>query len=378
LCADVPIGVLLSGGIDSSLVCWAMAKLNANIKAFTVAAPGDEQDETAAAQETARILGLPHEIVPLPQSRPALIDELVEAYSEPFASYSAQALLLVSRAVRNSATVLLTGDGGDDVFIGYPFMRNAWLAQQTANRVPAPAARLWAAARVAVPSSGPFRRIRRFLDYSTAGLSAHAGAHDGLPWFEQHSLLGERLNGVRLRQRELEPSFDSARRLLTDVLDYHRKMHFTSEFMQKVDGGTMYHSLEARSPFLDQRIWEFAAGLPFDVRMHDGQLKAILREIVRRRIGPRVAARKKQGFTVPVERWLAERWSSSLDELRGSTLLEREGWIRPGRLSSQVDQAMKNRFAPLQLWYLLVLERWLQRSTQAQRSTTGLPAAAAL
>src|SRR5690606_1331136 len=124
--ADVPIGVLLSGGIDSTLVCWAMAKLNANIKAFTVAAPGDEQDEAAAAQETAQILGLPHEVVPLPQSRPALIDELVEAYSEPFAPYSAQALLLVSRAVRNSATVLLTGDGGDDVFIGYPFMRNAW------------------------------------------------------------------------------------------------------------------------------------------------------------------------------------------------------------------------------------------------------------
>ena len=365
LSADVPIGVLLSGGIDSTLVCWAMSQLNANIQSFTMAAPGDVQDETAAARETARILGIPHRSVPLPDSGPALIEEMVEAYSEPFAAYSAQGILLVSRAVKDSATVLLTGDGGDDIFLGYPFMRNAWLAQQTARKLPAVGSALWGVLRNVVPGVGPLRRLRNFADYSTAGLSAHATAHDGLPWFVQRSMLGERLRDVSLRHRELEPSFDSARNLLSEVLDYHRRLHFTSEFMQKVDGGTMYHAIEARSPLLDSKIWEFAGSLPFETRFHNGQLKSILREIVRRRVGEAVAVRKKQGFTVPVERLLAGKWSSELNRLKGTTLLEREGWIRRGQLAGAVEEAVRRGSAPLQLWYLLILERWLQRGKPA-------------
>jgi asparagine synthase (glutamine-hydrolysing) len=139
------------------------------------------------------------------------------------------------------------------------------------------------------------------------------------------------------------------------------KLHFTSEFMPKVDGGTMYHGLEARSPFLDQRLWEFAASLPPELHFHGGSLKAILREIVRRRVGENVANRRKKGFTVPVERWLAERWAGALDDLTGKTELERQGWIRPGSLAGPVREARERGLVPTQLWYLLVLEKWLQR-----------------
>jgi asparagine synthase (glutamine-hydrolysing) len=362
LCADVPLGVLLSGGIDSTLICWAMAKLNANIEAFTMAAPGDVQDEAGAARETAQILGIPHRVVPLPEQRLTLLDELTEAYSEPFAPFSALGVLLVSQAVRSSATVLLTGDGGDDVFLGYPFMSNAWLAQQTARRLPPGTPQLWRGVRSLVPAAGPLRRVKNFLEYATSGISAYARAHDGLPWFHQRSMLGERLGDAALRHRQMEPSFDSAQRLLTDVLDYHQRLHFTSEFMQKVDGGTMYHALEARSPLLDHQIWEFAASLPYETRFHGGQLKAVLREIVRRRVGESVASRKKQGFTVPVERWLAGKWSHELDRLKGSTLLESNGWIAPGRLEPAVAEALRNGRVPLQMWYMLAFERWLERS----------------
>ena len=361
LCADVPLGVLLSGGVDSTLICWAMAKLNANITAFTVAARGDAEDETAAAQATARKLGIDHRVVPLPESRPTLIDEMVEAYSEPFASHSAQGILLVSQAVKPSATVLLTGDGGDDVFLGYPFMQNAWTAQRLARRLPRFAPGLWNAIRPAVPPVGVLRRARSFLDFSTAGLSGHARAHNGLPWFESRNFFGERLRGARLGSREMEPSFESARNLLAGVLNYHRKMHFTSEFMTKVDAGTMYHAIEARSPLLDQHLWEFAASLPFELRFQGGQLKAVLREIVRRRVGQDVAVRRKQGFTVPVERWLANRWSSALSGLTGATLLEKEGWVAPSRLRPAVERAKANGLVPVQIWNLLVLERWLER-----------------
>lgn len=373
LVADVPIGALLSGGVDSGLVCWAMKKLNANVKAFTVGMPGDPSDETAAARQTAAFLGIAHEVVELPRGGPALLDEIVDAYSEPFGSQSAQAMLLVSRAVKSRATVLLTGDGGDDVFFGYPFFRNAWLAQRAAARLPDAAAPLWRATRPLIPASGPLKRMRSFLDFATEGLRGHALAHDGLPYYEQRGILGDRFRGAVLTQRMLEPSMNSARRLLFDVFAYHRKMHFTSEFMPKVDGATMYYSLEARSPFLDQEIWEFAATLSPQVRFQNGALKAVLREIARRRLGPAAAERPKQGFSVPVERWLAERWGGALNELKGNTLLQQGGWIQPGALSRAIDDALANKSVPTQLWYVLVLEKWLNRQTTSVGQVAHLP-----
>jgi asparagine synthase (glutamine-hydrolysing) len=362
LISDVPIGVLLSGGIDSALVCWAMRERNANIKAFTVRAPDDPSDESAAAARTAHALGIAHEIVDMPEAHFSL-DALVAAYSEPFACQSAQAMLWVSEAVKRRATVLLTGDGGDDVFLGYPFFRNAWLAERLANRLPDAAPAVWRKVRGMFPASGPARRLRSYLDYATGGLGAHVGAHDGLPYYEQRAILGERLAGRELAQRRIPLSLESARRLLSDVFGYHRRMHFLSEFMPKVDGGTMHYAIEARAPFLDQKIWGFAAALPPEVRFHGGRLKAVLREIVRRRVGPEVAFRKKQGFTVPVESWLAERWSGMLGRLRERTLLEEDGWVRPGSLEAPLRDAAGKRLVPVQLWRLLVLEHWLEKQS---------------
>ena len=124
----------------------------------------------------------------------------------------------------------------------------------------------------------------------------------------------------------------------------------------------MYYAIEARSPFLDQRLWESAAGMPFSVHLRGGELKAVLRELVRRRVGPEVAARRKQGFTVPVERWLATSWKPQLERLSGGgSLLELEGWIAPGKLGAAVQKAVGRGRAPLQMWSLIVLEQWLQQ-----------------
>jgi asparagine synthase (glutamine-hydrolysing) len=360
LISDVPIGVLLSGGIDSALVCWALRKLNSDVKAFTMSAPNDVSDESAAAAHTAQALGIPHEIVRMSDTSFSL-DQMTEAFGEPFSCSSAQAMLWVAHSVKQAATVLLTGDGGDDVFLGYPFFQNAWYAQSTGRHLPGVAAGAWRLARRMVPPAGPVRRARNFLDYATGGLGAHIRAHNGLPYFERHAMLGDRLQGRHLPLRQIPPSAEAGRRLLSDVFDYHREIHFTSEFMPKIDGSTMYYALEARAPFLDQKIWEFAAALPPGVRFHGGTPKAVLREIVRRHMGPEIASRRKQGFTVPSERWLAERWSGMLDRLRGDTLLERQGWVRRGALDAPLREAFGRRWVPVQLWHLLVLEHWLER-----------------
>jgi asparagine synthase (glutamine-hydrolysing) len=360
LVSDVPIGALLSGGIDSTLVCWALSKLNADIRAFTVGTPGDQDDETEQAREIANILGIPHQIVHLDTDQPPPLDELTGAYSEPFASTSALGMLRVSRAVKPNATVLLTGDGGDDVFLGYSFFHNAWRAQKLARRLPPGSPLLWAAARPIAQQVPALRRGANFLDYTTGGIGAYARVRLGIPFFEERGLLGEALRGGQVAHRQMPASFASARRLVADVFQFHRRMHFTSEFMTKVDGGTMYYSLEARAPFLDQAIWEFAARLPPPIHFQGGQLKAVLREIVRRRVGPQVAFRAKQGFTIPAERWLASKWSGQLKALKDNTLLASQGWMEQKALSTTVDGALAHNEVPKQLWYALVLESWLR------------------
>lgn len=190
------------------------------------------------------------------------------------------------------------------------------------------------------------------------GLGSYARVRDGLPFFEQRDLFGEQLINRRLAQRQVASSFASARHLLAEVFAYHRRTEFIGEYMPKVDGGTMYYALEARSPFLDHKLWEFAAALPPTIRFHGGRLKSVLREIVARHVGPDVAYRAKRGFTIPAERWLLTQWRGSFEQLRSQTRLESQGWIKKGRISAEVESALQAGAVAKQLWYLLVLENW--------------------
>jgi asparagine synthase (glutamine-hydrolysing) len=363
--ADVPVGALLSGGIDSSLVCWATAKLGADFTAYTVGTPGDARDESDDARATARQLGINHQVLAMSANDAPDVDEMVSAFGEPFACSSALGMLGVSRVVSSSAKVLLTGDGGDDVFLGYPEHRHFWMAQRLARALPGISGDVWQRLRNGLPQHGllqrgPLRRARSFMDYVAGGLGAVTQARDGWPMYQQNGLLGERLCDVRIPQREMPWSHDSARQVLTDFLRYDLRTRFTGEYLPKVDGATMYHSIEARSPLLDHRLWEFAASLPYDVRLQGGRLKAILRELARRRIGERVAMGSKRGFKIPVERWLGGKWREKVEVNFRDSLLEREGWIRGDAVIAQLDRAAQTGWSPNQLWYLFVLESWLR------------------
>lgn len=363
LIADVPIGSLLSGGIDSALVCWAVSKLNANIRAFTVSTPGDAGDEARAAIETARILGASHEVVELPPQGQLKLDELVDAYSEPFACPSALGMLRVSRAVRQYATVLLTGDGGDDFFLGYPYHKHMVSAQRLAGMLPGFAPALWRSGlRPLVNGFGPLRRAKHLIDYATGGLGAVTRVRDGLPFYAEHGLLGPRLQAATVAQREIELSFASAHQVLDDLVRYDLRTVFAGEYLPKVDGTTMYCGLEARSPFLDYRLAELALKLPTGVRLHKGQLKAVLRELARRKMGNAVAEREKRGFTVPVERWLAQHGERELRSLDSGAAICRQGWIEPAALMASVESALAGHAVPRQLWHLLVLNAWLEKN----------------
>jgi len=364
--ADVTVGALLSGGVDSSLVCWAIAKLGANIKAFTIGTDGLE-DETPAATATAQQLGIHHEVIRLSGDSWPGLEELVSAYGEPFSTTSALGILRVSRTVRQQATVLLTGDGGDDVFLGYPEHRHFRLAQLLAGALRFGPGQAWLTVKDALPRKGVARRAANFLNYATGGLGAVAQARDGLPYYEQHGLLAGRLAGATVAARQLRWSMEAGRRVLDDFLAYDRITRFVCEYLTKVDCGAMYYALEARSPFLDQELWQMAAALPYEVRLRKWTLKAVLRELARRHLGARVAEGPKQGFTVPIERWMTTRWRAAVTESFSDSQLARNGWIHGGKLLSHWQSVCNQDAAPAQLWRLYVLEAWLRDRGKSQR-----------
>jgi asparagine synthase (glutamine-hydrolysing) len=358
--ADVPVGALLSGGLDSGLVCWAVTKLGADLTAFTVGTPGDPEDETTDACATAAELGIRHRLVGLPASERPGVEELASAYAEPFACPSALGMLRVCKDVASSAKVLLTGDGGDDLFLGYPRHRHLWLAETLARMTPASASAWWRSARRSFEPAPPFQRAVHFLDYVAGGLGAFIDAHDGLPTYRREGLLGERLATATVDQRRIPWSGDSGRRVLSEYLEYDRRTQFVAEYLTKVDGAAMHYALEARSPFLDQDLWEFASALPPSIRLGGGRLKAVLRELARRRIGRRIAGGRKRGFSIPVGRWLAGRWLPHVEATLRSSRLVRDGWIRSEGLRAELTASARRGWARHQLWYLYVLESWLR------------------
>jgi asparagine synthase (glutamine-hydrolysing) len=356
--ADVPVGALLSGGIDSSLVCWAIKTLGGNIKAYTVGTPGDLWDETASATATAKTLGIDHQVVPMSALDQVEAEELVTAYAEPFASASALGMLRVSRVVASEAKVLLTGDGGDDVFLGYPRYRHLWLAGHLSRCLPRTVKNCWKAVRGHFPRIGPMRRGAALLDYATDHLDSFFGNGHALTGIADGTLLGKRLrDSLSVARQSVEVQAEEA---LARLLQWELKTSFVGEYLTKVDGATMHYALEARSPFLDHVLWEFVSALPFRVRLHQGQLKAILRHLACTKIGITTALRRKRGFSIPVQRWLVGRWRSAFEASFRNSILDHEGWICADVVLKELSIAAQNGSAPELMWYLFVLEAWLK------------------
>ena len=173
--------------------------------------------------------------------------DLVSAYGEPFACASALGLLRVSQAVSERITVLLTGDGGDDISFGYPYHRHFLMTERLARLMPELAAHLWPSFRQLIPDGSPKRAKHPGL--LIGGLGAVIDVHDGLPQYHRFGLLGERLARVALPQRQVSWSTKSAKHLLEEFLIYDWQTTFTGEYLAKVDGGTMFYRLKTRLRF---------------------------------------------------------------------------------------------------------------------------------
>lgn len=369
--SDVPLGAFLSGGIDSGTVVSLMsAAMDQPVRTHTVGFSDRTFDEREDAAAVARALGSDHAEY---EVRPDLADVLPRIgwhLDEPFADPSAVPTWYVSRETRRRVTVALSGDGGDELFAGYP------------GRYGMP---LWEArARQALPEGirtgllpGLARRWPRSArlprPLRLGGFLANVAVDADRAYFHDRCLipapLQERLFGAGLQERRrrfdpfvaLEPHLarapqgDPLARLL--YLDF--KTWLADDGLVKVDRMSMAHALEVRCPFLDHRVVELAARVPSSLKLADGQTKVLLRRVAARRLPAEILSRPKRGFAPPVSRWLRQDLRDfSRDLLLGPDALARDLFDGSG-LRRLLDDHQSGRLeAGWALWTLLMLEVW--------------------
>jgi asparagine synthase (glutamine-hydrolysing) len=306
--ADVPVGILLSGGIDSSLVAALAARATRRVRTFTVTFPGDsDHDEAPHARLVARALGTEHTEIPADPASLDLLPQLARQYDEPMADSSMVPTYLVSRAIRPHATVALGGDGGDELFAGYPHYQ--WLARAGLLRraVPGPVRGLVGRAAARWAPAG--MRGRNHL-IGLAGDRSHGIAHVNL-YFDRG--LRERLVAARPAAgfeapEEWRASLAAAG---ASLLQQASRADFTSTlpeaYLVKVDRASMLTSLEIRCPWLDHRIVEFAfARVPDALRAGPEGRKVLPRRLARRLLPSALDLERKQGLSMPFDRWFRE------------------------------------------------------------------------
>ncbi|MET0623218.1 MAG: asparagine synthase (glutamine-hydrolyzing) [Pyrinomonadaceae bacterium] len=373
LMSEVPLGAFLSGGVDSSAVVALMAEESSGpVKTFSIGF--DEQDfsELHHARRVAEYVGADHhEFVVRPDAMEVL-PKLVEHYGEPYADSSAIPTYYVARETRKHVTVALNGDGGDECFAGYERYAAMRLSERYRRLPGALRERVIRQAMELLPISEMrptrARKVRRFLRaaslppverYMRWVSVIHPEEKDGLYSEEfRRSVAGRDVS------EQIRPWFARANgagvvdaALLADTMTY-----LPNDLLVKVDIASMAVSLEARSPFLDHHVIEFAASLPENLKLRGLTTKYILKKTLKKLLPPENLSRGKMGFGVPVGHWFRGRMQGFLRENLLSERTARRGVFRPEAVKQMVELHTRGeRDHTHQLWTLLMLELWFQR-----------------
>lgn len=374
--SDVPLGAFLSGGIDSSLVVALMQRQSAQpIKTFTIGFEEQAFNEAHHAADVANYLGTDHsELIFTNRDALNLVPKMPYVFDEPFADFSQLPTYLLSQFTRNSVTVALSGDGGDELFYGYD--RYVWCERiwRVMGRMPLAMRKLasWLLNRVApagwhaglsarmpekwLQTSASMQKLSRRLDArSPADLYEKSVSHWGLERLFRDDapinrsglskvFFGDVFQGAPLPQ--LMPLIDLQTWLPEGV-------------MTKVDRCSMAVGLEAREPLLDHRLAEFAFSMPHALKLENGRGKAILRKVLCQYLPPEMVNRPKMGFSVPIDQWLRGDLREWAADLLSVDRIERQGLFRAETVAS-VFNAHLNRQGNhgAALWDMLMFQSW--------------------
>ncbi|EWY41338.1 asparagine synthase [Skermanella stibiiresistens SB22] len=391
--ADVPLGAFLSGGIDSSTVVALMrARSGRPVRTFSIGFDVAGYDEATHAKAVAAHLGTDHtELYVGREHIQNVIPTLPDLFDEPFADSSQIPTFLVSEMTRRHVTVALSGDGGDELFAGYHRYFWADAARRRLERMP-----------------------RALRDLAAGGLSSLSeGAWDRVFGLVPAGVRPERAGGRMLKLAELlaasgpdevyrgllshwDPPEDIVRgaseprglpwdrSIAGEIPDFVRRMQFVDtmtylpdDILAKVDRASMAVGLEARVPLLDHRVVEFAAGLPADLKIRDGQGKWLLRQVLYRHVPRELVERPKMGFSVPLDGWLRGPLRDWAEDLLDERSLEEGGVLDPAPIRRRWAEHVEGRRDHQdKLWGVLMFQAWRRRwldRTPASRTEPPMP-----
>src|SRR6266404_4621005 len=379
LVSDVPLGVLLSGGVDSSTVAALAVRASSEpVKTFSISFAESSFDESAYARGVAKFLGTDHHEERLSANLAAnLVGEIGAWMDEPFSDPSLVPTYLLSRFTRKHVTVALGGDGGDELFAGYPmYAGHRWA--EIYNKVPAPL------------RTGMIEPLVRLLPVKTKNLSLdykamrfvtgtkyemvarhHIWFGSFTPGEQQQLLTVEALqqteNDIYREARQMVEQCDNDD-TVTRMQSLDTRLYLAEDILTKVDRASMAVSLEVRAPFLDPRVAEYAASLPGNYKLRGHKTKYILKKAVHELLPPFVTRRGKKGFGVPVAEWLKFKLRPLARDLLSPERVRRAGVFNPEyvcRLQDEHERGVANHRKLL--WTLLMFELWHESFIETPR-----------
>jgi asparagine synthase (glutamine-hydrolysing) len=380
--ADVPIGLFLSGGLDSTTVGYYMTKHSSNVHSFSIGFEDPSHDESAYALAAARHLGTQHHVEVFSEAHlQQLVPRIAEILDEPMADQSIFPTYLLSSFSRRHVKVALGGDGGDELLMGYrtyPALRLAARADGLPKTVRKSAAAL---ARKVPSNLGPIRlRGKRFIERLNSPpahrLLAALGSYNGnARWILSADTLAELPNSV------FESGVASLGQYIgpvdadTATIAGYIRGYLQEDILVKVDRASMAVSLEVRSPFLDPAVIALLGRFPADMKLRGMTGKYLLRRVMRGRIPDTIIDRRKHGFGLPLNAWLRTSLAPLLRDYLHPDRLRDAGLLNPVAVGALLDDHLSGRRdCGQQLWPLLLLEMWRERWLQKVPAFEAQPA----
>jgi len=372
--SDVPVGVFLSGGYDSSCVTAILQKNNSEkIKTFTIGVPDAGLNEAPYAKQIAAHLGTDHtEYYCTQKEAIEIVPQLPYFYDEPFADSSAIPTTLVSKIAREKVTVALSADAGDEIFAGYNRYDYIMKYGKTIQQIPKGFRKLAAVTMDKIPSKkipvfnkkylfhSRYEKMKSFLKNPSeknilVSLTSHMTENDINRLFKEKT----KKIVTGFDSEELQQPYYST---LAYIMAVDYQTYLLDDILQKVDRAGMSVSLEGREPFLDQRIIEWAAQLPLKYKYDNGNKKIILKDIVHKYIPKGIMDRPKMGFGIPIDQWLMDELKPFVDEVFDEVYIEKQNIfnnveiqrLRNSFYNGRIERAEK-------IWFILMFQLWYQR-----------------
>ncbi|MBN2030717.1 asparagine synthase (glutamine-hydrolyzing) [bacterium] len=371
LVSDVPLGAFLSGGIDSSIIVSLMAGLvKEPVKTFSIGFKESSYNELTYARAVARKYNTDHHEFTIEAKALDLTEKLIKQFDEPFGDFSIFPTYLVSKMARDFVTVVLSGDGGDELFAGYDTYRAHCFDRRFYHRLPKIVkSRIFELLAKRLPPTdkkkGVINSYKRFIQGTRLPKSLyHARWMVFLQELERQNLFSDHVLET-IRQTDpydfifqyssmVDGQDDVTRTGYIDVNTY-----LVDDILVKVDRMSMANSLEARVPYLDHRVVEFTFTLPPDLKLKGGDSKILLKKTFWDHLPREVKNRDKQGFSIPIKNWIRNDLKPMMLDLLSPNRIEKQGFFNSEYVSHLIDEHLKGKENHShQLWALIVFEQW--------------------